>query len=912
MPRNVTVIFDDGQAHVYHNVPDNVTPDQIEERAQREFPDRPVREVMGNDIVLNELRDAIASRTATMADLEEIAQRYSRRIPDDARANLQTWLDYAESHPDVDIPDNIFVAPVSPTAAIMEGAETGVRSVADTLTGAAAWVADRFGLTPADAAGWAAENLMGYSPQEAAAIRRNLSGVGGFGDIVSAGSEAVRRRPSAVRAEEQRPNYFTGGQIAGEIYGTAPFIAAGGAGLARAGGAVTRIPGAPAAVRTAGRIAQNLGRAVSSGGVGVRGVTREAVRAGAPIAATTAGRIGLRVAGGAGAGAAGAALTDQDVATSAAVGGAIPIIGTIARRGLGVTYDFLAGRVGETRAAQILRNLIAEKSTEIIAALRSAPDDARTNTAEFLAARGLLTPELAAATRVATASDVGQPLERVAQARSAGWDETRNLMRGGETGTEAVANVRDMRQAVRSETDPLRANELTRADAGRTQIIPMERAAARSEAQANRMTDTGFVPRMRGLETRSREQLDTMFQNPEFFTLDGPAARTGEIADQAGRRADDAIAAQLHLRDNAAAFRQMADNLRAQGLAPLDIAGVVGSLRQSARDAQFVNPARYRVLSSFADNLMDRARMMGGVIDAGGLYELRKGMNDQIADMLQGTDPSSLQRRTAEIVGDIKPLIDDAIEAAGGSGWRDYLNRFSEGMTRVERQEFGRRLADLPENRLERVLTGNDPDFVSDFFGPGRYDINAELLPEVLPHAQRMAGEIAASRDVAAAGLRDLPTSLRLSLPTGARNRVMAAFEPGLRNTFARGLSRIAAGAPGIYGGGVAADQLARQYSAMVAENAMRRLAPALANPAEALRLLPMQSANAMLERGFDRLAPTARTYASQTLQQMMTPPPAENVMPAEDLMPEDQVFIGFQIGPDGREYPLYGPAGGR
>ena len=37
MPRNITISFEDGTSHVYQNAPDSVTPDQVEERASKEF-----------------------------------------------------------------------------------------------------------------------------------------------------------------------------------------------------------------------------------------------------------------------------------------------------------------------------------------------------------------------------------------------------------------------------------------------------------------------------------------------------------------------------------------------------------------------------------------------------------------------------------------------------------------------------------------------------------------------------------------------------------------------------------------------------------------------------------------------------------------------------------------------------------
>lgn len=42
MPRNVTVTFEDGTKHVYQNAPDNITPDQVEARALKDFSKRVV------------------------------------------------------------------------------------------------------------------------------------------------------------------------------------------------------------------------------------------------------------------------------------------------------------------------------------------------------------------------------------------------------------------------------------------------------------------------------------------------------------------------------------------------------------------------------------------------------------------------------------------------------------------------------------------------------------------------------------------------------------------------------------------------------------------------------------------------------------------------------------------------------
>jgi hypothetical protein len=565
--------------------------------------------------------------------------------------------------------------------------------------------------------------------------------------------------------------------------------------------------------------------------------------------------------------------------------------------------------LGETRAAEIFRNLIANNTDEIMTALREAPANARANVAEFLASRNLLNPEIAAATRIGAASSAGQPLTDVAAARAAGQDEMLGTLRGGATGTEAMQNIGNMRQAVRDETNPMLQAFMERADIGRTRIIPAENRAAELRFRATE--EARRAARLYRVADDQTAVLNTMFQNPAFFTLDGPAARVGQLADDAGRRADESVQRQFNLQGEARSQQEIADNLRAQGLSPLDISGVVGNLRAQAREAAFVSPQREQLFSRYADALENRAAMHGGVIDATGLHLAKRDIGEFVANVMGQADSSAVRRGTSMLAGQTQRLIDDAFEAAAGPEWGQYNRAFSSGMQNVERQEFSRRLAALPRNRLEQVMSGNDPKFVSDFFGPGNYDINAALFGSQLPVAQRLAGEIGVDRDVAALGLRGLPAETRGPSMAGTRARVTEMMAPGL-GPASRAFFNVTGRVPGLSGGGIAAEQVAREFSERMSENAMRNLVPALADPAEAVRLAGVRSANAMTAGAFDRLPPMARTYASQTLQQLMNPPAPQAVMPSEgDLPPPGQVFLGFQTGPNGEAIPIYGPAGG-
>lgn len=678
-----------------------------------------------------------------------------------------------------------------------------------------------------------------------------------------------------ANTRQQRPNAFSAGQVTGEVLATAPVVSGGGKIAEKVGETAVKLAPktgvAARVVKGGGRVLQQGGRALQSGGAGVRATSRAAAARGAPVAATRAGRMGLRIAGGGGSAAATAALTDQDVLDAAAAGSLIPVAGTIARRGVGWTYDFLAGRLGELRAAEIMRNVIADKSSGIIDALKNAPKNVKANTAEFLASKGLLTPELAAATRIVSGGKFSKSLEEKAVARSTEQNAMKTFIQGGDTQTQAMANIAAGKRALQGATAPMREESLTLADMGRTAIIPAEREAGRLSAAAKSEVD-----RAKRLLIASDDQAMKLAQMDGLGDAFNPQAlnRQRGVVGALEQRGGDAAAQSLVLGSEARAAQEVADNLRAQGLMPLDIGSVVGKLRASASEAEFVNPARYKVLTEFANNLERRAQKFGGVIDATGLYELRKNMGNVIADILGPTEPNALQAATAQIIGETQPLIDDAIMTAGGRGWKTYLDTFASGMRDLERQQFERVLTALPEARFAKVMAGEDPTFVSKFFGPGRFDINVEMMGPKLPTAQKLAGEINATRAVAQTGLENLAPSQTLGLKTGARARVEDVMTPGL-NTFARTMANVTGRIPGVSGGGLAAAEVEQALANKMTDRVMRQLAPALADPATAARLLETgPSGSEYLGNVFsERLAPQTRNMLTRMLSQSFIRP---------------------------------------
>lgn len=655
-----------------------------------------------------------------------------------------------------------------------------------------------------------------------------------------------------ARAQKDRPNYYTGGKIAGEVIATAPVGMGVGAGIRLGGKALTNV-----APRVASAL-EKVGRATITGGAGVRAPTKAAVAAGQNVVAGRGKRMLTRAAGGVLSSAPAAILTDNDILEAAAGGAIIPVLGHMAKFGAGKTFDFLAGRLGEVRAAEILRELVSSNADAITKALQNAPSKIKASTAEFLASKGLLTPEIAAVTRIATAGKSGGELFDVATERAAGQKRVIDRLRGGKTQTNAMTNIAANKQKLQDVTGPQREGALTASDVGRTQILPLERDAARLRQAASEEVD-----RARQLLFAADDQGMRLNQMDDLGDAFDPAAvnRQRGIVGALDQRGGEAANRSLTAGADARAAEAAAANLRAQGLKPLDISGLLNTLRQKASDAEFVSPDRFRILSEFANNLERRAAKMGGVIDATGLYLARREMGSFVSSILGTSDPKALRQGTAQLVGEAQPLIDDAIEAAGGKGWREYLNTFATGMKDIERQQFQRELTKLPSARFAKVMAGEDPDFVESIFGAGRGDINAELQGPVLATAKKLGRDIDAQRAVAQTGLQDFAQTQKLGFAQGAQAKVGEMLEP--RNVLAMG-ARLAGSVPKIGGGGVAAAQMAEKMAEKSSENVMENLVPALAQPSRARSLLETRSAEDYVNR---------LLYGKQSAPPVVAPP---------------------------------------
>jgi hypothetical protein len=136
----------------------------------------------------------------------------------------------------------------------------------------------------------------------------------------------------------------------------------------------------------------------------------------------------------------------------------------------------------------------------------------------------------------------------------------------------------------------------------------------------------------------------------------------------------------------------------------------------------------------------------GGIIDARALDAIRKNsVNAAIQQLRPGMDATSQRNLAAGVLSRVKPVIDDAIEAAGGAGYREYLAQHAKLSQQIaEKQLSGEalRLWKTDKNAFVRLVQNESPETVEKILGPGKYNIAVELAENTLGTLQSEASKV--------------------------------------------------------------------------------------------------------------------------------------------------------------------------
>jgi hypothetical protein len=469
-----------------------------------------------------------------------------------------------------------------------------------------------------------------------------------------------------------------------------------------------------------GDVGAKVLNATASGGIGVKGGSR-------------AGRVALRAAGGGTSGASTAALMGQDPGEGFLYGAGIPVLGTVFKKLVGGGVDLF--RMPKVKAGKILREALGKDVEAAKAAFaRLSPNDQR------LAQQVLVDAGVEPSKFFGLGRIVADQIDPDTRARTLMQQEaTRNArladISGGGTATAQRAAAETGRREVSTATGPARDAALSRANIAGTTVPAAETLANAARQRADEMTASGFVPRMRGLEERAGEQAAIMGDKPALFPDMTRIQQTRGISGAAGQRADDAIAAQIGLRDVARDMEDVVADLAAEGMQPLRVAPIVQQLRSMAgQPGTRADELQRGTLRGLADKLQGLADN-NGVIDARDLYQIRKtGLNDIVDTLLSGRQPGSgTKERTASLLTSARGMIDDAIEGSGGKNWKDYLARTRQGFETVNRQKLAGQGAQLAKDKPDdfiALMRGDRPQMVEDAMGTGQFDIAGMALAD--------------------------------------------------------------------------------------------------------------------------------------------------------------------------------------
>ena len=417
-----------------------------------------------------------------------------------------------------------------------------------------------------------------------------------------------------------------------------------------------------------------------------------AIPAAAPLAQAirsggfSKGNLATRAAGGATLGGASSAIINPDEATSGAVvGGAIPFAGP--------ALGYVGGKVAnlrtmpQNRAANLAQQAAGTDLKEVVNALRNAPPGV--SVAQTLAR--FENPALQALVKDSLESTQkgAQYLSKLGTMTETQAVNELAKIAGGVTAAETRATAELAKNNLNTITTPMREAAVGRANLGKY---------VADEAASREANDLAVL-------MGSGSEID-----PARFISQATGAEKA---------------------------------LRSVGIKPLEGAPLANQIASISKSPSFagndlVEGSVQRVAEDIA-----RWTSSNGVIDANALEAIRKNaVNAAIAKLRPGADATAQRNLAAEVMSNIKPLIDKAIEDAGGAGWREYLATHTKGMQRIaEKKLTGEALALFKDNKDEfvRLVQNESPDVVEKFLGPNRYNIALELADSTMDVLRKQA-----------------------------------------------------------------------------------------------------------------------------------------------------------------------------
>jgi len=573
-------------------------------------------------------------------------------------------------------------------------------------------------------------------------------------DLIGMGGDKGQRERGTFRlreSEQRFPMTTATGKITGDVLSTALLP-----------GAAAKVVGKVAGGTKTGRaIATALG---SSGFTTGLLPTREAVKEGLAQAPKLVERVvdlALRGTAGAATGAGMSAASGQDVGAGSIIGALMPTVGSATFRTtmdkvLLPALERLSGQLGVQQAAAVFRASFNMTIQEALALARSATGD--TPFAKVVAQTNPNEPTVQALFKTVSkgaGKDIYTPLAR---AETKAQQDVLNSMARGTTERESLNAMAQSRGELGQQYGAAETAAFERANLGGQVIPKLQTQTAQATQQAAEQSDLArrmvFAGERRGQFAEDIGELRPDEVSTSFLQkVRGEAGAMTERGETAAQQA-------IRLREEAAAAQQQIADLGAQGIRALETRPLVDQIRAMA-SAEGAGQVQSKTLLDIARQIESK----GPIIRAGDLNAIRDEVNVTIGQLHQGMDIGSVNKAAAGVVSQIKPLIDDAIETAGGAGFKEAKTAFATGASDLERQDFARGLAGMfkggetGQAKFAETVGGDNTEAVKAAFpraGNKNFDIQ-EMMgvpggasgPSRIPALENIAGEVRLNQNMA-------------------------------------------------------------------------------------------------------------------------------------------------------------------
>jgi hypothetical protein len=397
------------------------------------------------------------------------------------------------------------------------------------------------------------------------------------------------------------------------------------------------------------------------------------------------------------------------------------VVAPLISKGIGKAIDVFNAPV--QKAASLAQLSLGKDLPEVLAALKSAPPNA--SVAEITAS--VNNPKWQALINDALQQDP-QFLRKVKLFNEEESLKALSKLAGGENAAEIRSVAERAKDALNTITTPSREAALNRANLGKAvaayeaEAGQLSAEAAAKVADVRRLIEAGQLAEAAGRLELIKKGIPVGFTRYTY---------KGDLAQMADNWAAKAADASLDLGQGARFAQGAADALRSVGIKPLEGAALSQRISSIANNPKFAgDDVLVGAVKNVADDIA-RWTNNGGVVDALALDAIRKNsVNAAIQKLRPGIDATSQRNLASTVLGNIRPLIIDAIEEAGGRGYRQYLTDYTKGMEKIaERKLTGEALKLWKTNKdgFVRLVQNEAPEEVEKILGPGKYNIATEL-----------------------------------------------------------------------------------------------------------------------------------------------------------------------------------------